>query len=145
MFPAGSAGQPTEASHSSSHLIFSRQPILSPHIAPERSLFIDLTFENMLGISLSGGNSNLLSGANSSTQLSEAKCTSENVKVDLFHEHALKLRAITPLIGKRWIFWRMKDVLKCWFCEEVCIAGEGVSPITGGDRGETHSAGMDLP
>jgi hypothetical protein len=62
---------------------------------------MSMSFSNMLGISLS------TSGFTT--------CHAEKMIVELFHSHTLVLRITALLLVKRWILWRFKNVLDCWY------------------------------
>jgi hypothetical protein len=49
-------------------------------------------------------------------------CPAEKMPIEFYHEHSLHFSIYTLHLGKRWYFWRLKDILKCWFCEECKIS-----------------------
>jgi hypothetical protein len=83
--------------------------IAPPTIQLERkALLVILFFENTLGIQISEGETFLA-------------CPTDKMNIQLYHDHHVSFMAITPMLWKRWQFWRYKDQFKCWFCDECGI------------------------
>jgi hypothetical protein len=71
---------------------------------------MSLYFDNVFGLSIAQGS------------VTNCPSAGEFLNLELFHDHALKFKIVTPFAGKRWFIWRFKDIVKCWFCESLCSA-----------------------
>jgi hypothetical protein len=80
----------------------------NPDPAKRNGLTLVLYFENTLGIQISEGETFLA-------------CPNDKMDIQLYHDHHFSLMAITPMLWKKWQFWRYKDQFKCWFCNECGI------------------------
>lgn len=65
---------------------------------------VGLVFTNRLGVQVSAGN--------------QTHCPKEKLPFEFYHEHSLHFSVYTLHLGKRWYFWRFKDILRCWNCEQ---------------------------
>jgi hypothetical protein len=75
----------------------------SNDVGPQAGFYIELYFDNLFGFSHAMGNL--------------TNCRAEKMIIEMFHDSAVKLKVITPYIGKRWFLWRIKNILHCWFCD----------------------------
>lgn len=91
-------------------------------VAKSSPFNIELYFDNLIGFSHAIGNL--------------TRCGPEKMSIELFHDSAVKFKIVTPWISKRWFLWRLKDIMKCWFCDECGVPvplGLPVPSLTDGD------------
>jgi hypothetical protein len=103
------AGKPVPSPFTRLGSTLAKREVEAIPLSESKNLFaVALTFTNRLGVSTSMGNL--------------THCSTERLPVEHYHEHSLHFSVYTLWLGKRWYFWRFKNILQCWFCQNCKLA-----------------------